>query len=53
MRVEILIDEFTTRETRRITVGRRHLYVTDPMGGMADFRWWLQRVTERIQRTAP
>ncbi|NKY38157.1 hypothetical protein [Cellulomonas septica] len=50
--VEVLVDGGRTAVTSTITVGRRHLYLTDPMGGGADYRWWLQRTAERIAPVA-
>jgi hypothetical protein len=53
VRVEVLCPDLSTRETRTLAVGRRHLYVTDPIGGGADYRWWLQRTAEVIRQVTP
>jgi hypothetical protein len=49
VRVEVAADGHLV-PTSSIRVGRRHLYLTDPYGGTQGYRWWLQRMAERIER---
>lgn len=44
VRVEVLDDGGMVVESTEIQVGRRHLYLTDPLGTLGDHRWWIQRV---------
>lgn len=49
VRVEALQADLRLVETTEIRVGRRHLYLTDPLGDAgAVYRWWLQRTAEHI-----
>ncbi|RHA43781.1 hypothetical protein [Cellulomonas rhizosphaerae] len=49
--VRTVSSEGTQGDEGVIRVGFRHLYLTDPQGGLADYRWWLQQVARRIART--
>jgi len=48
VRIEVLDDDRTVVEATEVHVGRRHLYLTDPLGLTGDYRWWIQRLATRI-----